>query len=45
MSNLENNNEEENKAKKVLHIKRRPEYSLQDILNRLFDHMWIGYYE
>ena len=33
MSNLNNNNEEEIKQKKVLHIKRRPEYSLQDILN------------
>ena len=33
MSNLDNNNEEEIKQKKVLHIKRRPEYSLQDILN------------
>jgi len=33
MSNLDNNPEEEIKEKKVLHIKRRPEYSLEDIIN------------
>ena len=33
MSNLDNNPEEEIKEKKVLRIKRRPEFSLEDIIN------------